>query len=269
MKLRISNTITVAIAIAILSAVSYAAPKPDLAVQAWTGPTTVLVNSPYQYTARVRNIGNQTAQNVTLTIEFPLTNTSPTQQILGKLTNVPANCVVNQNKRLVCNLGNIGTNPNNNLRSVSFNFEYPVTSKPLNLVARAATTSSNEAPTTNNEQSFAPTVTYQDLPITSANVVVSLCTGQNLSAYFECELYPSSISTFEMSLDSGGGISLQYPGYFGNWDQPTNKRLHFNISDGASGADFEGFVSKPNCFDGLTTFTPASQYMSAYRVCVQ
>jgi len=268
LKVNISKIVSFVFAIAFLSIASYAAPRPDLAVQTWVAPSSVFVNSPYQYTARVRNIGNQSASGVVLSIEFPLTNTSPTKRILGKVTGFPSNCSISNN-RLVCNLGSISSNPNNNLRTVSFNFEYPVTTKPLNLIARASTTSMNEIVTANNELPYAPAVTYQDLPITTANVVVSHCTGQNLTSYFECELYPSSISSFEMTLDTGGVITLAYPGYFGNWDQPTAKQLHFVVTDGSSGAEFNGFTSKTNCFDGIANFTPSSPYMSPYRVCIQ
>ena len=268
MKKYLSNVIQSAFAIAIMSIGAFAAQQPDLAVQAWVGPTSATVNTTYQYRASVRNIGTQTAQGVTLTIEFPLTNTSPTRHILGKLTGFPSNCSKVSNK-LVCNFGSVSKHPSSNLRTVTFNFEYPVTTKPLELIAKATTTSLNESNTGNNQLAFNPTVSYPNLPVTSADVLVSLCTGQNLTSFMECELYPSSISSFPMRLEAGGLITVSEPGYFGNWDQPALNQMHFNITDGSSGAEFNGFAANGNCFEGTTSFTPASQYMSVYRVCIQ
>lgn len=267
-KIHLNILFAVALATAALAVTANAAPRPNLAVQPWVAPSSVLVNSTYQYTARVKNIGNQTAQNVVLTITFPLTNTSPTRYIMGKVTAFPSNCSITSNK-LVCSLGNIGTSNNSNLRQVSFNFEYPVTTQALSLLATATTSSQNEQNANNNFLSVAPNVAHQSMPLTSADVVVSHCTGTNLTSYFECEQAPSSISSFPMQLAPGGTIVPPAPGYFGTWSQPSNEELQFNISDGYSGATFNGFVANGNCFDGIATFTPASSYNSAYRVCVQ
>ncbi len=260
------KTIGIAIMLASFAFGANAASQPNLSVLPWIAPSTVTVNSPYQYTARVKNIGTKTATSVTMTIELPLTNTSPTRHILGKLTGLQNGCSVVSNK-LVCSLGDIGKNQT---RQVVFNFEYPVSTKPLGLVASVTTTSPNEANPGNNIGAYAPVVNYPDLPITSANVLVSHCTGTNLTSFFECELYPSSIASFTMTLEPGGSISLPYPGYFGNWDQNISpKQLHFNVTDGADGVSFDGFASGLSCFEGMATFTPASSYVSAYKVCIQ
>lgn len=268
LKEQILKTLTFAFLFAITAIIASAAPQPNLSVQPWVAPATVTVNSTYQYTASVRNIGTQTAQNVSLTIEFPLTNTSPNRHILGKVTGYPSNCSIVSNK-LVCNFGNVKHNLNPT-RTVSFNFEYPVSTKPLELIARAATTSTNEMNPANNVLGYAPTVTHPDLPVTSANVVVSHCTGTNLTSFFECEKYPSSIASFTMTLDQGGSITLPYPGYFGNWNQNISpKQLYFNVTDGSDGVTFNGFASNSTCFEGVATFTPASNYVSPYKVCIQ
>lgn len=241
--------------------------QPNLRVFQWQGPATATVNTAYQYRVRVRNMGNQPALGVKLTIDLPLTNTSPTQHILGKVTGLQTGCAI-VNKKIVCDL--LTLNPNNT-QIISFNYEYPVTTKPLQLMATATTTSTNEVNPNNNFLGLNPSVAYFSNQLTSANVLVSLCTGTNLTSFYECELYPSSIQSFTMTLDQGGTISnLPEPGYFGNWDQNSGANtLHFNISDGASGAEFNGFGSSGTCFEGITTFTPASNYMSAYKVCVQ
>lgn len=266
MKNTIHKTVFVAAALAVLSLTGFASRQPDLEVRPWAAPAAPMVNTAYQYTATVRNGGNLSAQNVVLTIEFPLTETSPNRYILGKVTAIPPGCTISQNK-LVCSLGTI-RNSSNPSRSVTFNFEYPVTTKPLNLVARV-TTSTGETNQANNSLAFAPTVRYPDLAITSANVLNSLCTGQGLTSFFECELFPSSISSFPMTLEQGGTITVDEPGYYGTWSQPALNRLQFSISNGVDGAQFDGYASGASCFEGITTFTPPSPYSSPYKVCIQ
>lgn len=246
---------------------------PNLSVLAWQGSANPLVESPYQYTTRVRNIGNQTAQNVTVTVEFPLTNTSPTQHILGKLTNYSASvgtCGIVARK-LVCNVGNIGSNQT---RTVTFTFEFQVATNAPVFKTTATTQSSNEQNPNNNARQFAPTLNYPNNVVSGGNYLVSSCTGTNLSSYYECELYPSSIqSVLSLDLLFGGILEVtNYSQYTGLWDQNTlpNKSLHFTI-DGGSGTevDFNGFAISGTCFEGITTFPQNSAYNSAYKVCAQ
>lgn len=250
-----------------------AQPAPNLNVLSWQGSASPTVESPYQYTTRVRNIGNQTAQNVKITVEFPLTNTSPTQHILGKLTSYSASsgtCSIVAQK-LVCNVGNIG---NNQTKSVTFTFEFQVATTAPVFKTIATTTSTNEQNPNNNQRSFAPTLNYPTNVVSGGSYLVTLCTGTNLSSFYECELYPSSQQTFTLDLNSGGTLSIpNEPLYSGFWDQntpPLNKTLHFTI-DGPSGteAEFNGFASSSTCFKGITTFPQNSAYNSAYRVCAQ
>jgi hypothetical protein len=248
-------------------------PAPNLNVLAWQGNATPMVESPYQYTTRVRNIGNQTAQNVTITVEFPLVGTSPSNHILGKLTSYSSSSgtcsVVSQ--KLVCNVGSLG---NNQIKSVSFTFEHQVATVAPFFKTTAATTSTNEQNLANNTLQFNPTLTYPDNVITGGSYLVTLCTGTNLTSFYACELYPSSQQTFSMDMNSGGTISIPTePLYFGLWDQnnlPLNKTLHFTI-DGPSGteAEFNGFATSSTCFEGITTFPQNTEYNSAYKVCAQ
>lgn len=246
---------------------------PNLSVLAWQGSATPLVESPYQYTTRVKNIGNQPASNVTITVEFPLTNTSPTQHILGKLTSYSASagtCGIVARK-LVCNVGNIG---NNQTRSVTFTFEFQVATNAPVFKTTATTTSTNEQNPNNNTRQFAPALNYPNNVVTGGNYLVSSCTGTNLTSYYECELYPSSIQTgLSLDLLFGGILEVTgYPTYTGFWDQLTlpNKSLHFTI-DGGSGTevDFNGFAVSSTCFEGITTFPQNTAYNSAYKVCAQ
>lgn len=246
---------------------------PNLSVLAWQGSATPLVESPYQYTTRVKNIGNQPASNVTITVEFPLTNTSPTQHILGKLTSYSASagtCGIVARK-LVCNVGNIG---NNQTRSVTFTFEFQVATNAPVFKTTASTQSTNEQNPSNNVRQFAPALAYPDNIVSGGTYLVTTCTGTNLTSFYECELYPSSQQSFTMDLNPGGTLTIpNEPAYSGFWDQnslPLNKTLHFTI-DGPSGreAEFNGFAISGTCFEGITTFPQNTAYNSAYRVCAQ
>jgi len=244
---------------------------PDIRVQI-TGPSTAVVGTPYQYTVNVRNIGGSRADGVVVYVDFPQTNTSPQVYILGTVSGFPTNSCQMVSRRLRCTAGNL--NPNAQ-RNYSFNFTYPVTTKTLEIKATGSSTSMNEANSNNNMASVFPAIGYPTNQISSANVLVSLCTGTNLSSFFECEKFPSSIQYFTMTMNSGGTLSnFPEPGYTGFWtqNQTTNQpfqQLQFTISDGYSGASFEGYASSTTCFDGITTFIPTSTYNSAYRVCVQ
>ena len=250
-----------------------AQPPPNLEVLAWQGSATPLVESPYQYTTRVKNIGNQTANGVKLTVEFPLTATSPTRHILGKLSAIQVSqgtCSVVSN-RLVCNFGNLG---NNQTRQVTFTYEFQVATTAPTMRSTATTTSTNEQNPNNNSLSITPVIRYPDNVISSGNYLVTSCTGTALTSFYECELYPSSQQSFDMDLNLGGTITItQAPGYFGFWDQnspPLNKTLHFTI-DGGSGTEveFNGFATSGSCFEGIATFPLNTAYNAAYRVCEQ
>jgi uncharacterized repeat protein (TIGR01451 family) len=255
------------------SSATAAPPAPNLSVLAWQGSASPMVESPYQYTSRVRNIGNQTAQNVTITVELPQTNTSPTRHILGKLTSYSASsgtCSIVARK-IVCNVGSLN---NNQTKSVTFTFEFQVATNAPVFKTTATTGSTNEQNPNNNILAFAPTLAYPDNVITGGTYLATHCTGTNLTSFYECELYPSSQQSFTMDLNSGGAISIpNEPLYSGFWDQnnlPFNKTLHFTL-DGPSGteAEFNGFAVSSTCFEGITTFPQSSAYNSAYKVCLQ
>jgi uncharacterized repeat protein (TIGR01451 family) len=251
------------------SALAQPAP-PDLQVQ-MQGPTAAMVRSPYLYTVNVKNTGKTNAANVTVVVDFPLTNTSPTVYILGNLSGINTGCQV-VSRKLNCNLGTINKNKT---KSFTFNFTYPVTTKPLELKATASTTTPGEVNLVNNQFTLTQPVSYATNQLTSATVLVSLCTGTNLTSYFECELFPSSIQSFTMTLNSDSTITIpNYAGYTGNWDQltsPQNQTLHFTVTETSTGdiAEFNGFAISGTCFEGLTTFTPNNGYISPYKVCVQ
>ena len=247
-----------------LSARAVPRPPADLRVQ-MTAPATVAPNSPYQYTVKVKNIGGSPADGVMLTVAFPETNTSPQKYILGALSGVGTGCSV-VNRQLKCALNTVAKNVE---RVITFNLALPVSTKVLEIKATATTTTGNESNPLNNMDSRIPAFVYTPNQLTSANVLVSMCTGQGLSSFFECELFPSSQQHVMMSLNGDMSISINGQ-YYGNWDQASStNQLHMTLSDGGSTADFNGFSTGSTCFEGATVFTPTSPYGSQYKVCVQ
>lgn len=244
-------------------------PAPNLEVRPWIGNANPQVESPYQYTTTVKNIGNQTAQNVTIVVEFPLTNTSPTRYILGKLTGVSApsgSCSTAGNK-ITCVVGNLS---NNQSKTVNFTFEFQVATTLPTMKTTATTSSTNEVNAANNQLSFTPSVTYPNNVVTAGTYLVSSCTGRGLTSFYECEKSPGSIqSVLSLDFNLGGTLAVTgNPSYFGFWDQNTlaDKSLHFTITDQV---EFNGFASSTTCYKGITTFPQNPTYNSAYRVCRQ
>jgi hypothetical protein len=97
------------------------------------------------------------------------------------------------------------------------------------------------------------------------------CTGTSLASFYECTLYPSSISSHDITLESDGTISFDGdpPDYTGAWSSSPDDQLSFTYSyDGTVVAEFEGYGVSSSCFEGLTTF-PGSSYVAPYEVCVQ
>lgn len=241
-----------------------APPRADLGVTL-QAPSSVMINTDTIYTATVKNFGPHTAQAATLTVEFPLTNTSPSVHILGTVSGLDTGCSIVANK-LVCALGSI---QKNKTKVITYTYKAPVSTKTLEMKAIAGS-STNDPNSSNNTVAFVPNLTYPALPIVSASVLNSHCTGTNLSAYFECTLFPSSISTHTVTLNSDTTITFTEPGYTGSWSQSSTSQLHFEYFDvGGKVAEFNGYAIDGSCFDGITTFFPPSTYMSAYRVCIQ
>ncbi len=270
-NLRILSTLALSL---FTAAVAFAAPPPapNLSVLPWIGNAGPVVESPYQYTTRVRNIGNQTAQNVVITVEFPLTNTSPTRYILGKLSSVSASsgtCSTAGNK-ITCNVGSLG---NNQTKSVTFTFEQQVSTVAPFMKTTASTSSLNEQNANNNQLPLNLNVSYPTNEVTGGRYLVTSCTGTNLTSFYECEKSPGSTQTYEIDLNVGNTVSIpQDSNYFGMWHQNTllNRSLHFTVESGlGTEAIFNGFASSGTCFKGITTFPQSPTHNSAYRVCVQ
>ena len=95
------------------------------------------------------------------------------------------------------------------------------------------------------------------------------CTGQGLTAFYECSLYPSSLSGHVVALAADGTLSFpNQQGYDGTWAQATSDSLEMTYTlNGQVVAEFSGSGVGGDCFEGLTTF-PGSAWVSPYEVCL-
>lgn len=229
-------------------------------------PASQYVYSPTSYGIKVQNIGNAKAYNVALTVTLPLTHTSPQVYVMGTLSAIDSRCVKSNNK-LVCQLGTISANKST---TVTFNIALPVADEVLSISA-AATTTSSENSTSNNSASNTPTLVNYSTVIPGGSLVTNQhCTGTGLTSYFECTLFPSSISAHDTILNGDGSITvIDDPiNYSGAWSQPSSNQLNFQyFENGQLIADFEGFGSEPGCFEGITIFV-GSTYLAPYEVCL-
>lgn len=234
-----------------------------------TPPAGVYVGNPGTYQVAVANTGNDRATVVQLTIALPRTHTSPVVQVLGTLGAYDNRCS-RSGTNLVCPLGTLNAGSSTN---VSFTISLPQSSTPI-VVGASVTTQSTELTTANNSDSD---TAYLLHPPTTVNVGdaahVEHCTGTGLTSFFECTLYPSSISSHDFTVLSGGLIAFvgAPASYWGTWSQSAGPdRLALEYYDGTSNvASFSGYAVGNDCFEGVTIFHPASPYVAPYRVCLQ
>lgn len=251
-----------------------AGPKADVNVQILP-PATQVVDVASQYSIQVANSGNADANSVVLRVELPVTATSPTQHVMGVLTGVDTRCT-RQINVLTCNLGQIRRNRNT---TVTFSLATPYMWVEQDIYA-SATTSTSETNTTNNSDSHVQVLDYVSTDLAGIfDVLITSCYGQNLSSFYECELYPSSYSeldaTFEETTPGNGVITFpalppEYAGLItGDWNQATDEDLSFTIYESnVAEVLFAGKAIGNDCFEGSATF-PSSGDMIPYQVCVQ
>jgi hypothetical protein len=228
-------------------------------------PAAVHVYDDTEYEVVVSNIGNKTASSVSLTIQLPATHTSPTVHVMGTLSNVDSRCAAS-GTRLVCALGSMNKNTS---KTVTFDIALPEAAEVLSVTA-TATTSSAENSTANNSDADTPALDNHVIAVAAGNAAHNEhCTGTGLTSFFECTLYPSSISSHDIVFGTLGTLSIVgEPDYSGSWSQPTTDSLVFSYSYGPDVvAEFEGYGSHTDCFEGITTF-PTGPYVAPYRVCL-
>lgn len=236
---------------------------PDLRVQI-PAPAAQYVDEDIAYDVVVANIGKHAAAGVSLTIDLPATHTSPVVHVMGALSGVDVRCARSA-ARLTCNLGALAKGQST---TVSFTIALPQAAGAL-AVAAAATTTSGESNTSNNSATDVPTLLYHAVTVPDeATALHRHCTGTGLTSFFECALYPSSISSHEATFHTDGTITFpDAPDYEGAWWQDAADSLSFAYFYGGQVlAEFSGRGTDPDCFEGLTTF-PGSSYVSPYEVC--
>lgn len=237
-------------------------------------PAATHVYDPVAYGIQVANIGNKTASAVAVDITLPRTHTSPGVHVMGQLSGIDPRCS-QSGTHLLCSLGNLARNTST---TVAFQIALPEADEVLSISA-VASSSSNENSLANNSAGNTPSLLHYDIPLTGGELMTAEhCTGTSLTSYYECTLFPSSISSFDFELVVGGTVEIDSePDFGGTWSQtppgaqqsdPEYLALEFTYA-GDVVAEFEGWGSNdaPECFEGMTTF-PGSSYVSPYRVCL-
>ena len=260
-------TLRLLAALGLLSVATPAFAAPDVRA-AIAGPSGTYVYQSARYTVTVSNTGNQTANNTSVVIQLPRTHTSPTVYTLGTLGARSASCTLSA-QTLTCSLGNLRRATS---ASVYFDFALPENTDALSFTATAATTS-GESSTANNVGTLTPALNNYVVSFAAPRTVLNThCTGTSLTSYYECTLFPSSLSSHEAVFEAGGGVSIVGDTggvYTGAWTQDTPDHLAFSYLEyGILVAEFEGYGVSATCWEGLTTF-PGSSYVSPYRVCLE
>lgn len=230
-------------------------------------PSSIHVYETGRYTFTVRNIGNKNTTATSLVIQLPRTHTSPQVYIEGTLGARDPRCALS-GTTLTCALGGLARNGGST--SAYFDLVMPYSTAPLVITGQASTF--GELDLSNNNVSYTANLSTYDLAVAGpVSVHNRHCTGTGLSSFFECELFPSSISAHDVIFNLDGTLTIPAnPDYAGTWSQPAPNRLVFQYTDlGVPVADFSGYGVGGPCFEGATTFSPPSQYMSMYEVCLQ
>lgn len=237
----------------------------DLRVTNTPAPATTMVYDTGRWTVQVSNIGNKNAYNVTLNIQLPETHTSPQVYVMGVVGAKSSTCT-QTGTDINCVLGTINRSTS---KTVYFDIDLPESAAALTVVSTATTTSAQNS-TTNDVDTDDAALTYYEPALTTfpTTAFVDHCTGTGLTAYYECTLFPSSISSHEHIFESGGIISFSsaYPtGYAGTWSV-SGEYLYLEYTYlGLTEATFVGRGVSANCWEGLTDF--GSTYVSPYSVC--
>lgn len=244
---------------------------PDLAVS-FVGPGPVPVDASATYQVQVRNVGAHRSSAGTLTIELPRTNTSPQVYVLGTLGARSSNCALS-GTTLSCSIGRIRKNRS---VSVSFAIALPQSSAPIQMTAQI--NSAGDLVSGNNTATLTAALTNPSVSFTTPQTAtLRHCTGRNLTSFYECERFPSSISGFPFSFEAGGDMIFPTApsSISGLWSRPMNdaRRLRIELfEDSFLGATFEGWAVSTSpgqrCFEGQTVFSPPSDYVAIYEVCL-
>lgn len=256
-------------------------PGADLRISNFSQTTHTSVDGFQQFSVTVKNFGSADSNPTTLTITLLQTQTSPQTYLLGSLQSVPSGCTLS-GRTLTCALQRLRYNGqlSSRQRTVAFGYKIPVTTQALALTAAATGAGEPPANATDNAATLTAAVEYRAVAVTAGIKTPSHCTGTTLSAYFECTLFPSSISSHQAEYLAGGTIAFPgVTGYSGTWNQPDPTRLHFEYSNGSyAEAIFDGRGADAGCFEGITHFFDdpdpqdaippvQSNYLAPCRIC--
>ncbi len=251
------------VTLALLAAPAQAA-APDLTTTIIAPTTTPYVYQSAKWQVRVNNVGNRDAASTTITIQLPETNTSPSVYVMGALGAKSTSCT-KSGTRYVCS---VGTVRKANSSTVYFYITLPESAGTLDFSATASTTSTESNALNNGSSAVAAQLNYSPSFTGARTMTNRHCTGTGLESFYECELFPSSISSHTATHNADGSITFAgAPEYGGSWSV-TGSQLWFEYTEyGTPVADFVGYGVDANCWEGMTTF-PASTYNSAYEVCL-
>lgn len=230
-------------------------------------PAAPYVYQQARYTANVYNSGNATAMSAKVSFQLPSTHTTPVA-VMATVGGKSSTCT-QSGAVITCSLGDIRTKKS---ASAYVDVAFPENVTPLELKATASTTSAENSQTNNSVTRTLALNNYAVAFVAPRTVLNSHCTGTGLTSYYECTLFPSSISTHTTVLNADHTIGMPVeagPDYTGEWWQDDSEHLAFVYYElGVVTAEFEGYGVSAGCWEGMTTF-PGSTYMSMYRVCVQ
>lgn len=246
--------------------VAAAAPGPNLGVTI-TPPAPTYVYAVGRYTVTVANTGTQHAPGSSVAIALPRTSTSPQVYVMGTVTGYSPGCTL-AGTTLTCNFGQINKNTS---RTVWVDIKLPYSAAPIVFTATASTTGNDSNPA-NNVANHTASLLYHAVTAGPAGTAVNWhCTGTTITSFFECTLFPSSLSSHDAIFHPDHTISFPLePDYAGTWSQTGATDLSFTYTYlGDVVATFTGRGVDSNCFEGMTTFPPPSgpTYVSAYEVC--
>lgn len=241
--------------------------RPDLATSI-TIPSGVHVYEPGAYVVTVANVGTKNATGATLQVQLPETNTSPQVYVMGTLGAYGPSCS-QSGTVLNCTLGAIAKGTS---KVVTVNIALPYADEPL-VFAATVPPVVGETNTGNNDASATASLLTYDVTLAAPQSATNRhCTGTTLTSFFECELFPSSIASFDSVLETDGSVTLvgAPPGYGGTYTRPTPDHILIDYydTDGPAGS-LDAWGTSADCWEGIMTFPGGSPYVAPYEVCLQ
>ncbi len=232
--------------------------------------SSVQVGAVAHVDVRVTNTGSKnTTVPWTVTIGLPRTNTSPTQHVMGTIGALPSGCTL-VGTNIACTFTTaLSRSSSANTRVIGFDITMPYSTAPLT-VSASASAANNIGTAGPASHTFGQTFFTPTAP--PAFATVSHCTGRDLTSYYECTLYPTSISSHTVDLLAGGTLDLSSNGasaigFAGTWSVSGTQLTMTYTDGGVPAGTFVGRGVSANCWEGPMVFAPPSEFNAMYRVC--